>query len=99
MSHESLHVIASFRARPGKESALVRVLEGLVEPSRQEPGCLTYVLHRSRTDPTRFVFVEEWSGTEALEQHARSEHVLSARERYGALLAEPPDVDRYSSLL
>ena len=48
-------------ARPGKEDELRALLRGLIEPTRREPGCVTYELLQNTADPTDFTFVEEWS--------------------------------------
>ena len=79
MSNDSLHVLAHFRALPGKESELAVILQALIEPTRAEPGCIAYVLLRSREDSGRFTFVEEWTGEPALQQHFQTDHIRAGR--------------------
>jgi quinol monooxygenase YgiN len=57
-------VIATFRARPGREAELFEVLEKLVEPTRRENGCRRYELWRNRADAAELTFVEEWTSDE-----------------------------------
>ena len=66
---EQLTVIAFMRAKPGAEEELGRRLMELVEPSRQETGCLNYDLHRSNTDPAVWVMYENWRSRADLETH------------------------------
>ncbi|AJX17666.1 antibiotic biosynthesis monooxygenase family protein [Burkholderia ubonensis MSMB22] len=44
-------VVALIVARPGEEEKLRAVLEGIVEPPRNEPGALQYDLHRDLKEP------------------------------------------------
>jgi len=73
-------VVALIVAKPGAEDKLRTVLEGIVEPTRNEAGALQYDLHRDLKEPARFVFVERWESEEALAAHARSAHILAYRE-------------------
>lgn len=68
------------RGEAGAEEKLRAVLEGIVEPTRNEAGALQYDLHRDLKEPARFVFVERWESEEALAAHARSAHILAYRE-------------------
>jgi quinol monooxygenase YgiN len=95
MTTTGTRVIATFRARPGKEGELLDVLEALVEPTRAESGCQVYELLRSRRDPAEFTFVEEWSSDEALAAHAKSEHIARARALYPELIAGDVDLRLY----
>jgi quinol monooxygenase YgiN len=53
--NDSLTVIAHVRAKPGQESRVRQLLEGLLAPTRAEAGCINYDLHQSQTDPALFV--------------------------------------------
>ena len=61
MRDQAVRVVARVVARPGKEDELRALLRGLIEPTRREPGCVTYELLQNTADPTDFTFVEEWS--------------------------------------
>jgi quinol monooxygenase YgiN len=45
--NDSLTVIAHVRAKPGQESRVRQLLEGLLAPTRAEAGCINYDLHQS----------------------------------------------------
>ena len=91
----TVHVIARVRAREGKEDALKAVLLTLVPPSRRELACYQYDLLQSAADPREFCVVERWDGETALDQHARSEHVVKAGAQMTDLVEAPPDIRRY----
>jgi len=95
MTDSTLRVIARFRAQPGKEVDLRRVLVGLIEPTREEPGCIDYVLLENLEDPREFTFVEEWQSESALEAHFATDHIASALREFPGLLAQELDLRKY----
>jgi quinol monooxygenase YgiN len=46
-----LTVVARINAKPGEEQELREALEGLIEPTVQEKGCVNYDLHQGVEDP------------------------------------------------
>lgn len=96
MSQNALRVVARVKARPDRVSAVRELLGGLVEPTREEPGCVSYELLQNRDDPTDFTFVEEWASDSALEAHLSSDHLEEALPELEAIVAEPPDIRTYS---
>jgi len=73
-----------------------KALEGFVDPTRAEAGCIYYELMQNNDDPTDFTFVEEWESNETLDAHLGSAHISAFKERAGDLLAGDPDVRRYT---
>jgi quinol monooxygenase YgiN len=98
MAESSLRVIARFRAQPGKEADLKQVLVGLVEPTRQEPGCIDYALLENLEDPREFTFIEEWHSESALEAHFATDHIASALQEFPGLLARELDLRKYHAV-
>jgi len=72
------HVILNvhLQAAPGREEEAAIQLQKLLGPTRSEPGCITYLLHRDPGDPAKFMFYEEFVNQDALEQHNKSAHFL-----------------------
>ena len=90
-----LTVVAELQAKPGKEEDLRRAVLALIEPTRQEDGCVQYDLHVHTSDPGRFVFYENWTSQEHLDRHAASAHLKEFGAVSGDLLTEPPRVETY----
>jgi quinol monooxygenase YgiN len=84
-----IDVVAHIHAKPGREADLRSVLEGFVEPTRKENGCLRYDLFGDLDHPGKFTFIEEWASREALEAHSRSAHITAGRTKFPDLLSEP----------
>ena len=95
MAEHTLTVIARIKARPNKVGELLSALTSLLEPTRKEPGCLSYVLLQNNEDPTDFTFVEEWQSNAALESHFTTKHFKEALGTLPNLLAAEPDIRRY----
>jgi quinol monooxygenase YgiN len=71
MPKEGIILTAMVKAKPGQEEAVKEVLLELVEPTRKEPGCLGYNLHRSKSDKAQFMFYEQWASKEAIDAHGK----------------------------
>ena len=97
--HESLTVIAHIRAKPGQESRMRQVLQGLVSPTRAEVGCINYDLHQSQADPTLFVFYENWASEAHLDAHSKSPHIQSFRKVAGEILAGPVEITKWQVVI
>ena len=95
MADNTLRVIARLRAQPGKEADLKQVLVGLIEPTREEPGCIDYELLENLEDPREFTFIEEWESESALEAHFATDHIASALHEFPELLAQELDLRKY----
>lgn len=73
-------------AKPGQELLLQAELGALVKPTRKEPGCIVYDLHRSDGVPGDFLFFEIWASREAHAEHKRTPHFLRWNARKDTLL-------------
>lgn len=92
MTSLEITVIAKISARAGKERETLSALTGLLDPTRQEDGCLQYDLHTSPHTPNQFLFVERWTSEAALAKHAESAHIQALRARGEELLAAPTEI-------
>ena len=96
MKRDTLGVIARLRAKPEKVDELRSLLMGLIAPTHQEPGCISYEMLQNREDSTEFTFVEEWIDQAALDSHFQTEHIRNALKRFPKLLAGELDLRRYT---
>ena len=77
---KTITVVATFEARPGKETELKQLLLGLLAPTRKEAGCLNYDLHISPDHPAKFLFHENWTSKELLDAQLSAEAIPALRE-------------------
>jgi quinol monooxygenase YgiN len=94
MTNNIVTVTAIIKVKPGLEEQAREVLLQALAPTRAEPGCLNYDLHQSVSDPTEFLFHENWASEEALRAHSASEgeHRLALRRQLGGLVDGPPRI-------
>jgi quinol monooxygenase YgiN len=98
MSKTTIRVVARIMATPEQVEQVKSVLLGLIEPTRQEKGCIVYELLQNQEDVTDFTFVEEWESQEMLNTHLASAHIAEAVSQLNGLLAAEPDIRTYRLL-
>lgn len=69
-----LVLAVNWMAHEGHENEVAIIFAKLQAASRQEPGCLMYVVHRHIDDPRRFFIYEQYRDAAALEAHRNSPH-------------------------
>ena len=95
---DHVKVVAILVARPGKGGELRTLLDGMIDPSRNEPGNLRYDLWRDRTDPNRFVLDELYTDADAAAAHRTTPHfrryasVVESLAERSALALDPAAV-------
>jgi quinol monooxygenase YgiN len=74
MSNEHIILNVHLQAAAGREEEAATQLRKLLAPTRKEPGCVNYLLHRDPEDPTKFMFYEGFKSQAALEAHTKTPH-------------------------
>lgn len=69
-----LVLAVSWIANPGHEEEVAGIFAKLQEASRQEAGCLMYIVHRHQDDPRTFFIYEQYRDDAALQAHRASPH-------------------------
>ena len=85
-------VIATLRARPGKENELKDYLTTLVGYTRAEMGCLDYDLHQLQADPSVFVMYENWTDQSELDKHLAMPYMVDFMRAAQDMLVSPPEL-------
>lgn len=91
-----LLVIASAKAKPGKETELEQALLEVAGPTRAQPGCVSFSIYHSLEDPTILIGLERWASNEAHEQHLQGAHVQTFLSNIAEILSEPPSILSYT---
>ena len=98
MHKNTLKVIATINALKGKEKDLQDVLIKLINPTRKEPGCISYILLNNIADQSEYTFFEEWKTEKDLETHMQSSHFQEAVKSLDGLIASEPVIKQYYSM-
>ena len=99
MSDQTVTVLARVKAKADKVEQVESVLMDLIGPTREEPGCVSYVLHRAQDDECSFLFVENWANQMALDEHLQKPYLQAFIARADELLAEPLDVTLWHQIV
>ena len=67
-------VTATWRAKPGKAAEVAEILARHALETRQEPGVVTFIAHRSKDDDHEFMIYEQSVDQEALALHEKAPH-------------------------
>ncbi len=73
----ALTIVARIEAKREKLDLVKSEVLKLIEPTRQEKGCLQYDLHQDNEKPEIFIFVENWENKELWQIHMESNHLKS----------------------
>ena len=92
MSGQTIIVVSTHQAKPGKEAELKKALISLVAPTHKEAGCLNYDLHISPEDPGKFLFHENWTTKAALDAHLQNDHIKVLLPRMDDLCVGMPEI-------
>jgi quinol monooxygenase YgiN len=87
-----LNVVAVLTAKEGQRERLQKALTSLIEPTRAEPGCVSYHLFESQLDENAFITVEVWRSPDDLAQHMVSPHIKAVLESAGDALDGAPAI-------
>ncbi len=81
-------VVAKVVAKQEAVEAVKAELLKLIEPTRQEEGCISYTLHQDNTDPALFIFYETWESDAHLDRHMKTDHFTRFVAAVDGLLSE-----------
>lgn len=74
-----LYVIAMQSIIPEARERYMRQVKLCIAETRKEPGCISYDLHQSISEPNKVVFVERWKDQAAIDAHFAAPHYKEFR--------------------
>jgi quinol monooxygenase YgiN len=91
-------VVAFAKAKAGAEDRVRTEALALVDPSRAEPGNISYDLHQGIDDQTVFLFYENWASADAFNSHRESPHFEKFLSATKDLLDEELELTRLNRI-
>lgn len=85
---DKLTTIATLKAKEGMGAELGQRLLAVVEPTRAEPGCISYDVHRTTDNGDIWVVYENWRSKAGLDAHFETPHIQEFIGYAQDLLAE-----------
>ena len=98
MLGNNLKVVVTITAKSDKIFETQSLLESLVQPSLDKPGCVSFKLQKSIDKSNEFVFLSEWESEDALKAHFETDHIKEAIARSPELLEREPEIKEFTFL-
>ena len=74
-----IYVVATIQVKAEHRADFLENARDVIGATVKEPGCLSYDLTSSITEPNCFVFVERWESRDALAKHFETPHLAQWR--------------------
>ena len=71
---DGLVVTAFWEARPDETEAVAEILKRFMPQAQQEPGVRAFLIHQSRSEPSKFFFYEVFENEAAFQAHQKTPH-------------------------
>jgi quinol monooxygenase YgiN len=84
-----IHIVCTVRSKPEHRERVKQLLLELVEPARNEDGCLYYDLYQDANAPATFILLDGWISKEALAMHVVHPNVPRVVDQMLPLLSHP----------
>ena len=92
-------VIARYRAKADRGPEVAMALGKHLVATRKEPGCVQFLVYRSRSDGDRFLLYEQYDDAAAFEAHRASDHFKQYVEGTIVPLLAEREWDSYDEVL
>ena len=69
-----LVLVVHLTIQAGREKEVDEMFRKLQSETRREPGCVTYIVQRSKENSRRYLVYEQYRNEAALEEHRNSPH-------------------------
>ncbi len=94
----TVRVVAHLRAQEGKGAELGEAPQVPIEPTRAEPGNISYELLASLDDDRDYTFVEEYQDGRAVDAHMETPHIAAAMAAMPELVDGGLDLRKYRQI-
>lgn len=88
----TLYLLSTNKVRPGMEARVREAAAACRVETLKEPGCISYDLNQSTSDPLLFTFIERWKTREDITAHMATAH-LRAWRAVAAECVESRDIE------
>jgi quinol monooxygenase YgiN len=79
---------AEFTAKPGSEAEVEKLISGLAEQVRREPGNTEFAVYRERDNPRKFFVFEQYLDEASFDAHISAEYGLIFNQQLSSLIEE-----------
>ncbi|NCB42231.1 MAG: antibiotic biosynthesis monooxygenase [Clostridia bacterium] len=94
-----MRVIAKRLIKDEKLEEVKKIYEELVDLTRMEEGCNSYVVCQDPSNPRLLVVLEDWRDEEVFSSHLHSSHYLRLGPELNKRTEKKYDLEKYEQLL
>jgi len=84
--NQKLPMVVKFKVKKEHIETVKHALFNILEPTRNEDGCLLYELHQDLNDPSIFMFYEVWQTVDHWKAHDKQPHIETFRKAIDGLV-------------
>ncbi|UAJ73997.1 antibiotic biosynthesis monooxygenase [Synechocystis sp. PCC 7339] len=95
VANQSIIVAGNIKVRPEKRQEFIALSQTFIEPSRSEPGCISYSFYEDETEDNKFLFFEVWRNRAALDYHFQTPYFHEFVEKSPDLLVKAAEIKVY----
>ena len=90
----SIGIVAKLRCKEGANAQFEAGFKELQHAVKDnEPGCIFYLLFKSRNDPTAYFVMEQYEDADALGQHGQSDAFKAGGAKLGPFSGGRPEIE------
>lgn len=90
-----LILIAKFKIRSESTANMLNLAKGMLKPSNNENGCISYEFFQNPFQNNYFIFIEKWQSKKSLDLHFKTTHFKNFDTKVTELISEKPSVISY----
>ncbi len=84
-----------YKIKPEKRERFLELANNGFEPTKAEPGNISYSLYEEVGTSNSFIYFEEWKSREALAEHLKQPYITPLLEEFSELVDGEADVRVY----
>ena len=88
---KSLYIFATIYPKEESFSMTKELLEGIIDNTRNEDGCIEFILHQD-LEIKRLYLYEQWRDEEALSKHFTYKYTIDMIDEFASLLEKETDI-------
>jgi quinol monooxygenase YgiN len=84
-----------YKIKPEKRERFLELAKAGLEPTRKEPGNISYNFYEDPNVPNSFIYFEEWQSREELDRHLKQPYITPLLNEFSELVDGKADVRVY----
>ncbi|MBC7557072.1 MAG: antibiotic biosynthesis monooxygenase [Chryseobacterium sp.] len=93
-----IHVVADLRFKENSVADVIPLLNGMVENTRKEEGCVSYDLVQDSKNIGIFFTLEVWESQDDIDRHLHSEGIKTMMEKAKPFFVAEPAIHQCQKL-